>query len=610
MLAPGPTAVTYNGEIYNYVELREALGGQWSFKSNSDTECILAAYDRHGADSLDRLRGMFAFAIWDMRRQRLLLARDRLGIKPLYYAEHHGELLFGSEVKALIAGGVRPAVNEAVVPELLATRFVSADRTLFAGVNRLEPGHTLTWSASEGLRIHRYWQPTTAPQRAGSRGDEVEGLKRQLDMAVDRHLMSDVPLGVFLSGGLDSTALAALTTRATGAPIDTFAVGCGDKDSDDLPFARTAARAIGSRHHERLVTPGEFFAELPRLIWHEDEPIAFTSSVPLYFVSALAAERVKVVLTGEGADELFLGYNRYRVTLWNARLGQPYWAAMPASGQRAVRHLIRRLPAQARRYVDRSFLALEPGIRNFYLENFAVFPRTMRAAIMRDRRLIRDVDPFGTTKDAFDAGEGDLRARMTRADLSTYLHELLMKQDQMSMAASIESRVPFLDDDLVSHVSRLPGRFKLRAWQTKSILREAVRDVVPQVVLERRKMGFPVPMASWLRRPEWADSVDNLLLGSRAAARGWFSQDEVRRLAGEHRAGVANHAERLWLLINFELWQRVVCEGEAWAEAWPTRGRAGATHAHSVGQDGRAVAAEHGRPAAQLSHRPRAGSAA
>jgi asparagine synthase (glutamine-hydrolysing) len=603
--------IVFNGEIYNHAEWRPRLERNGHrYRTRSDTETILHLYEEVGDAVVDGLRGMFAFAIWDVRRQRLLLARDRLGIKPLYYAEHRGELLFGSEIKALVAGGVRPEVNQSAVPELLATRFVSGDRTLLSGVRRLEPGNILTWSASEGLHIRSYWQPGMGPERVETRAHEVDGLKRRLDVAVERHLMSDVPLGVFLSGGIDSTALAALTTRISGAPIDTFAVGCGDAGSDDLPFARLAAKAIGSRHHERLVTPQEFFGALPRLIWHEDEPIAFTSSVPLYFVSALAAERVKVVLTGEGADELFLGYNRYRVTLWNSRLGRPYWALMPNAGQRAIRHIIRGLPRSARRYVDRSFLALKPGVRNFYLENFAVFPGAMRAALLGTRSLVHEADPYRTTTQAFDVGGGDLRARMSRADMATYLHELLMKQDQMSMAASIESRVPFLDDDLVSYVSRLPSRFKLRAWQTKSILREAVRDVVPRAVLERRKMGFPVPMASWLRRPEWAGAVDDLLLGSRTTARGWFDPQEVRRLLGEHCAGRANHSERLWLLINFELWQRVVCEGQAWAEAWPTRGKAKAAHADSLDQDGRALAAEHGRPATQLSYRPRTGSAA
>jgi asparagine synthase (glutamine-hydrolysing) len=601
--------VVFNGEIYNHADWRPRLERSGHrYRTRTDTETILHLYEEFGDEVVDALRGMFAFALWDVRRQRLLIARDRLGIKPLYFTHDGHELLFGSEVKALIAAGVRPEVNAAAIPELLATRFVSGEQTLFGDVRRLEPGCTLAWSADAGLSIRSYWQPATEESsQAGSRAEEVNGLRRRLDMAVDRHLMSDVPLGVFLSGGLDTTALAALTTSATGGSIDTFAGGCGDASSDDLPFARLAARAIGSRHHERLVTPEEYFTALPKLVWHEDEPIAFTSSVPLYFVSALAAERVKVVLTGEGADELFLGYNRYRVTLWNDRLGRPYWNLMPRAGRHVVRRAVHRLPSATRRYLDRTFLALEPGIRNFYFENFAVFPGAMRDAILA--RAVAG-DPFARTCQAFDGARGGLRAQMARADLSTYLHELLMKQDQMSLAASIESRVPFLDDDLVSHVSRLPGRFKLRGWETKSILREAVRDVVPREVIDRRKMGFPVPMASWLRRPEWAEPVDELLLGPRAAARGWFNREVVRRLVDDHRTGRSNHAERLWILINFELWQRVVCEGESWAHAWPTSRKTKATHAHSLGEDGRPVAAQHGRPTAQLPHHQGAGSAA
>ena len=604
--------IVFNGEIYNHAEIRERLErAGHRYRTRSDTETILHLYEEVGDRVVHGLRGMFAFALWDRRRRRLLVARDRLGIKPLYIATGNREIVFASEIKSLFASGLRPAVNADVLPEFLATRFVSGDQTFFQGIRRLEPGCTLTWSEQDGLDIRSYWHlPDEAPEEPRPLGLEVETLRRRLELAVERHLMSDVPLGVFLSGGVDSTALAGLTARVSGARLQTFAVGCGDVDGDDLPYARLAAERIGSHHRELLVTPDQFFAALPRLIWHEDEPIAFTSSVPLYFVSKLAADHVKVVLTGEGADELFLGYNRYRVTLWNSRLGRPYWAVMPEPARAAVRRGIRTLPTSARRYVDRTFLAFEPDIRDFYFENFAVFPGPLRQALLSRATRASAPDPYAATVRAFDAVPGDLRARMMRADLPTYLHELLMKQDQMSMAASIESRVPFLDDDLVAYVSGLPSRYKLRGWKTKAILRAAVRDVVPREILDRRKMGFPVPMGDWLRRPEWAACLEDCLLGDRASARGWFDRDAVRRLVDDHRRGHRNHGDRLWLLLNFEIWQRVVCEGEPATDIWPRRRRAGTGDAYSLGQDGRLVAAQYGRPPAQLPHPPGAGASA
>ncbi len=258
------------------------------------------------------------------RSRRLLLARDRLGIKPLYYACTDTELIFASEIKAVLAAGsIRPAFNEHVLPEFLATRFVSTEDTFFNGIRKLLPAHVLSWSPAEGIGTRRYWHlPVTASRPAATMQSEVDGLRDRLETAVHSHLMSDVPLGVFLSGGLDSSALAALVARAIKEPVRTFAVGFREREANELEFARLAAKSVGAEHRDVVVTPEQYFDALPDLVWHEDEPIAFPSSVPLYFVSRLAREHVKVVLTGEGADELFLGYNRYRVTLWNARFGQ------------------------------------------------------------------------------------------------------------------------------------------------------------------------------------------------------------------------------------------------------------------------------------------------
>jgi asparagine synthase (glutamine-hydrolysing) len=300
---------------------------------------------------------------------------------------------------------------------------------------------------------------------------------------------------------------------------------------------------------------------LPTLVWHEDEPIAFPSSVLLHFVSRLARDHVKVVLTGEGADELFLGYNWYRVTAWNERLGRPYGMLTPASVRGRIRRLIQRLPWSLRRYAGRSFLGLDQGPRALRCEAFAPFPDALQRCMLTDPGLLTARDPHAEWLRAHAEGSGDTLERMSRADLQTYLVELLMKQDQMSMAASIESRVPFLDHDFVEHVTTMPARFKIRGWRTKAVLREAVRDVVPPEILTRRKMGFPVPAGRWLRGPSWP-LVEEMVLGPRAVGRGLFEPAALRRLAADHRAGVDNHGDRLWLLVNLELWHRIFIDGE------------------------------------------------
>jgi asparagine synthase (glutamine-hydrolysing) len=413
--------------------------------------------------------------------------------------------------------------------------------------------------------------------------------------------MSDVPLGLFLSGGVDSTALAAITAGLIDEPLRTFAVGFDEDGANELPYARLAARHVGAEHRDVIVSTKEYFDALPQLVWQEDEPIAFTSSVPLYFVSKLAQRHVKVVLTGEGADELFLGYNRYRVTHWNERLGRPYWAITPSGIRQRVRARIGTLPARWRRKAVRTFLALEPGPRSLFFENFAVFPDALRRRVLRDEEAPCSPDPYAAGLLGYEESGGGQLDRMSRADLQTYLHELLMKQDQMSMAASIESRVPFLDDVLIEHVATIPARFKLRGWRTKAVLREAVRDLVPPEILSRKKMGFPVPIGRWLRGP-FRTVVDEFVLGARARDRGLFDPSAVRAVVDEHCSGAVEHGDRLWLLVNFEIWSRIFCDGEDPATVMQSVGnpRTSLSYASTVVENGRPLAAEHGRTPAHL----------
>jgi asparagine synthase (glutamine-hydrolysing) len=560
----GSVSLVFNGEIYNHMALRPGLEARGHrYATRCDSETIIHAYEDEGERVPERLHGMFAFAIWDRKRRRLLLGRDRLGIKPLYFAITDSALLFGSEIKSILeALPGRPAIDERQLPSYLSSGFVGGEHTLFAGIKRLLPGHTLTWSAEDGFSRRRYWQlPAPASATPGSFEDEAASLRERLTAAVQRHLMSDVPLGVFLSGGLDSSALAAIAARQTSTPLQTFAVGFSDPDANELAYAKQVATFIGSEHRDLVVSPDQFFSALPRLIWHEDEPIAFPSSVPLYFLSRLAREHVKVVLTGEGADELFLGYNRYRVTHWNERLGRAYSAIAPAAARRRVRDLVARLSGSSARVLKRTFLALEPGIRSVYLENFAVLSERQQRQLLTRPELL-DGDLHASSLEGLHHGDGDLLDRMSRLDLQTYLHELLMKQDQMSMAASIESRVPFLDDQIVEHVAALPSSLKLRGWQTKALLRAAVRDLVPPAILSRRKMGFPVPVGRWLST-EFRPLVNEFVLSPRASERGLFDAAALRQMVAEHMSGAAKHGDRLWLLVNLEIWHRIFHDGES-----------------------------------------------
>jgi asparagine synthase (glutamine-hydrolysing) len=560
----GTVWITYNGEIYNHAALRPGLEAKGHrYQTRSDTETVLHLYEEEGDACVDKLQGMFAFGLWDRPRQRLLLARDRLGIKPLYYCLTARELLFASEIKALLAVmPERPTLNAAAVPEFLATGFLAGEDTFFRGIRKLPPGHVLRWSPAAGPRRHRYWTlPADVDELPGGFDERASEVGDRLEATVRSHLMSDVPLGLFLSGGLDSSGLAALMAPMASERIRTFAVGFDDTASSELPFARLAARAVGADHHEVVLSPDDFVAALPRLIWHEDEPIAFPSSIALHFVSRLARPHVKVVLTGEGADELFLGYNWYRLTAWNERLGARYRSWLPAPLRAGIRDAVGWSPRALRRYASRTFLTLDGGIRGVGYENFAVFPRAARMALLNDRRLAETVDPYREQLRCFEEAAGSTAERMSRADLQTYLVELLMKQDQMSMAASVESRVPFLDHELVEYVVRMPVRFKLRGVTTKAVLRQALRGRVPREILARRKRGFPVPFGRWARE-RFAPLIRATLLGSRARARGLFEPAVVQRLVAEHEAGVANHADRLWLLLNLELWQRIFLDGE------------------------------------------------
>ena len=580
----GTIWLTYNGEIYNFRELRAELQDRgFSFTTDSDTEVVLRAYEAFGEHCVEHLRGMFAFAIWDEPRHRLFLARDRIGIKPLYFSIDANEMLFASEIKAILAASPRrPAFNRAILPEFLASRYVAGSETFFEDIQKLHPAHTLTWTPRDGLQSRCYWQPpAVAVQDERPYHEQVDAVRSGLEDAVQSHLVSDVPVGLFLSGGIDSTVLASLMAAQHDGPLHTFSVGFEEAAGNEFQYARLAADAVGAEHREVLLSPKQFFTELPRLIWHEDEPIAFTSSVPLNIVSRVARQHVKVVLTGEGADELFLGYDyRYRITEKNLHWGEQFRQMAPASVRRRLAAAVLRLPRALRRYAERSFLALDCTPHDLFFENFSVFRSGHRQALLLDPDLEhnRDFCEFGLRHYA--AGGCDALASMSNADLHTYLVELLMKQDQMSMAASLESRVPFLDHRLVELVAAIPGQVRMRNGQTKSLLRDAVADLVPPAIMTRRKMGFPVPIGPWLRGPFWR-LVEEFVLSQRARARGHFNAMALHKIAEDHRNGKQDNAEQLWLLMNLEIWQRIFIEGEDPSEVYQAAGQPDSCHTNA-----------------------------
>jgi asparagine synthase (glutamine-hydrolysing) len=556
--------VTYNGEIYNHADIRtdlEAHGHR--FRTRSDTEAIVHAYEQWGDACVHRFRGMFAFAIWDSRRRRLLLVRDRLGIKPLYWVRVGDRLLFGSEMKAILASGlIEPAANESVLPEVLSTRYTAGAATMFRGIRKLLPGHCLVFENGAVLE-RQYWDVPVGERRSASaRRDWVAEFRDLLQESVRLRLMSDVPLGMFLSGGIDSSAIAAIMARQIDRPLQTFSVAFKDRAFNELEYAREVARAIRADAHEIVIDDGDFFDALPRLVWHEDEPIAHPSSVPLYFVSLLARDHVKVVLTGEGSDELLAGYGKYPRIALNWHAGGLYERLIPSPLRRSVaRRLVPSLSGRAGRYARRSFLAMDRTAEAMFLDNFAAIRLSDQQQLLSPvlRGQVTRLAAYGESMRYFNApnGSSTLLDRLLYADIKTYLVELLMKQDQMSMATSIESRVPFLDHKLVEFAAGMPDEWKLRGWTTKRVLRDAMKELLPASILARPKMGFPVPFGSWVRgSSRWAGAVRDVLLDRRARERGILDPQAVDQLLQDHARGATDGGDRIWTLLNLELWYR------------------------------------------------------
>jgi asparagine synthase (glutamine-hydrolysing) len=553
----GSVVLVFNGEIYNFRELQEGLRRNGhSLRSNGDGEVIVHLYEELGERCVEELGGMFAFALWDRRKRRMLIARDRLGIKPLYYASAPGSLVFGSEIKALLQHpAVEARLDLAALGRFLALKYVPAPQTMFAGVSALPPGHLLV-SDERGVRIERYWDVSFRSEGPG--GDEGESAERLLDLlrrCVRDQLVSDVPFGAFLSGGLDSSTVVALMSEFLAAPVRTFAVGYGDvPETGELPYARMVAQRWGTEHEDVLVTAGDFIDLAERVVWHLDQPIADNACVANYVVARLAAGRVKMVLTGEGGDELFAGYARYS----GERLS-PLFRRLPGPARRMPFALSARFPAMRRPKIALYALSHTDDVRRF-VNWFPLFNDDMRRELATGElaSALDSAPPEAVFADHLRRADADdPLGRMLYVDTKLWLpDDLLARGDKMSMAASLEARVPLLDHRMVEFAAGLPSNLKLRGMARKYLLKRAARELLPDEILERPKQGFPVPLSTWFRG-EARQFLRDHLSESQIKRRGLFDPGYVGGLLDEHEARRADHGALLWGLLAFELWQRL-----------------------------------------------------
>ncbi len=558
----GSIWMVFNGEIYNYRDLRHRLDGAGHrFSTDGDGESILHLYEDIGTDCFEHLNGMFAIAIWDSRRGQLVLGRDRLGKKPLYYTVQDGRLLFGSELKCFAeVPGFRREIDPAAIDEFLTYQYIPHPRTIWKGVHKLPPGHFAVFRRGEVL-VQRYWQFDPAREEKIGKREAIERLTELLEDSVRLRLRSDVPLGAFLSGGIDSSLIVALAQRQRDTPVRTFSIGFPDKDFDETRYAAAVAHHVGTDHTRFEVTP-DGVEIIDKLVWHFDEPFGDSSAVPTWYLSELTRREVTVALSGDGGDELFAGYDRYRA-LWLSRLMQQ---ALPIHRLPGV-SLVQRLPDSTKRRSmirrGKRFLeAMGQTASRRYLNWLQIFSESMRAAIYNDDFVSRlpDDDPFEFLNRAWQRSEGrDIVTRASLADLETYLPcDLLTKVDIASMAHGLEVRQPLLDYRLVEFAAALPVKLKFRGGRGKLILQDAFGDLLPKSVWTRRKMGFGVPIAGWFRgslRP----MLQDVLLAEDARINEFFQPAAIRGLVVEHDTMRQNHAYRLWNLLVLEKWMRRWC---------------------------------------------------
>ena len=555
----GTVVVVANGEIYNYLELRQELAGHGHvFRTESDTEIIVEGYKRWGTGVLDRLRGMFALALWDGRARCLLLARDRVGKKPLYYCRHGAMLLFASEIKALLAwpGMVRrPDLN--AIDRYLTFQYVPAPLTAFEGIRKLPPASYMEVEANGAERLETYWSlpgPEAARRRPKA---EIEAeLRHRFDQAVRLRLVSDVPLGAFLSGGIDSASVVAAMAAMSDRPIKTFTIGFDEPAFDERRHARQLSERYGTDHNEFVVRP-DAADLLPRLVWHYGEPFADSSAIATYCLAEVTRRHVTVALDGDGGDESFLGYPRYAGTWLASRID-----FMPLAIRRCLGALGGALPLETSnvrhlRYLRRFLVAAAASDFERYGKWITFFSPAQKQELYGDALRGRLGGDCLESLARWFGGDGPVAARAAFADIQTYLpDDLLVKVDVATMAHGLEARSPFLDHELMEFAATIPAATKMRGMETKAVLKSAMADRLPPDLLHRPKMGFGVPIERWLR-DELREMAYDVLLSKDASGRGLFRPEAVRRLVDDHAAGRRAHHHRIWALLFLELWFRM-----------------------------------------------------
>ncbi|HVU46960.1 MAG TPA: asparagine synthase (glutamine-hydrolyzing) [Terracidiphilus sp.] len=558
--------IVFNGEIYNYQELRAFLLAKGHiFKTRTDTEVIVHLYEELGVDCLQKLRGMFAFAIWDSNSRTILLARDRVGIKPLYYCLNNSSLVFASEIKAILAD---PSIERRMDPELidrfLTFLYVPGEETLLRGIQKLAPGHYLLVKDGQP-RIKQYWDLEFAETSDGISVEKAESdLLSLLTETVRQHMIADVPVGVLLSGGVDSTGVLSLAVENTEKKVSTFTVGFSDKEvADERPYARLAAQRYGTQHHEMTITSGDFATFLPKYVWHMEEPVCEPPAIALYYVSKLAREHVTVLLSGEGGDEAFAGYSNYRNLVWLERLkrGGPLLNGALAGGMSLANSLLgmsrfaKYVPLMNHHFPDYYYSRTS----NPYSTTGNGLGRVYQPDFWQTVDHDRSIQPLRTLQTHV-RGLDTLNA-MLYIDTKTWLpDDLLIKADKMTMANSIELRVPLLDHKVLEFAGSLPSRLKLKGRDTKFILKRALAKRIPHEIRNRKKAGFPVPYTSWLRK-DLKDIVWGVLLDRKTTSRGYFRKDAIEGLLAEN-LNAGRYSKEVFSLLNLELWQRTFLEKE------------------------------------------------
>lgn len=552
--------VVFNGEIYNFLELRKELIAEGhNFYTQSDTEVIVHSYEQWGDDFLLHLNGIFGLAVWDEPKCRLLLARDPFGVKPIYYRDDGRRLLWASELKSILVDPEVPRIVDRRALDLFLTfRFVPSPFTMFRGIKKIRPGHRLIFENGE-LLLERYYFPQPKIDHYLKEPDYIHLLRESLEAAVRRQMISDVPIGVLLSGGIDSAVILAIMSRNTKKPISTFTVGFDDgADVNELREARLTSQYFRSNHHEILLSDADYKSWLNKSIWHLEEPVATTSALPMFFVSRLAGEHVKVVLTGQGADEPLCGYHRY----FGERYGH-WYRRMPKVFRRyVVRPLVEALPRQER--IKRAVRSLgKHDVTERFLQVYSVFDNGMKRNLCSFPRMISRGDC--AAKDIVDYWRRDLKetdpliqmayvdARLSLAD------DLLMYGDKMSMASSVEARVPFLDTEYMAAAESLPASLRIRGFKRKYIHKKAISNWLPQQVIDRKKRGFETPIDRWFRS-ELTGYVKDRLLSDDSACSTYFNRQAVETLLDDHINGRQNNQRRLFCLLVFELWHKIFIE--------------------------------------------------